>query len=529
MIMRQTRSRGIAHALAVCIAASLACAPRLRADSGPSIRLLPPGKQLEISWPENEFGYRVEGSASTNITMPAWSPIREAATRWEGRYRLNVSMDAAGGFFRLGGTTTTPLEEDFPGDYIDSNGDGIDGDFSRAIFLAPPPFGNDRNPGSPLAPVATLPRAVGLAASLPLRPSVYAARGHYALEVPLNMPAGVSLFGMFDGTTNWNFSARHRTRIMGPETSLVFGNDPEDHTDRRVRLVGMEILSADALRPGTSSYGVRASGERLSLRIEQCRIVAGNGAPGLPGMDGGTGADVNAGTSGMNADQDGYGGTLGISPGARPGGAGGRGGLGGPGSPGAIGAGLPGGSATLGGAGGGASSGCRRGGLGAQGSNGAEGLPGSNALRNESPWGDFTAEGYLALAGVNGSPGEGGAGGGGGGGGGSNSATFGCPSEQAAGGGGGGSGGLPGQAGRGGLGGGSSIAVYAWKSAVTFFECELVAQDGGDGGQGGNGGAGGEGGAGGPGGTTGEYGAAGGNGGKGGRGGASGAGSGGPG
>ena len=60
MIVNQLHSRGTAHGVALCVAASMACAPQLRADSGPAIRLLPPGKQLEVSWPENEFGYRVE-------------------------------------------------------------------------------------------------------------------------------------------------------------------------------------------------------------------------------------------------------------------------------------------------------------------------------------------------------------------------------------------------------------------------------------------------------------------------------------
>jgi len=98
------------------------------AGTGPQIRLVPRGNQMEVTWPANDIGYRVESSASS-IGIPAWRPIREAATKSGGQYRLTIPTDSESGFFRLMGSPGGPLEEDYPGDYIDSNGDGIDGDF----------------------------------------------------------------------------------------------------------------------------------------------------------------------------------------------------------------------------------------------------------------------------------------------------------------------------------------------------------------------------------------------------------------
>jgi hypothetical protein len=130
------------------------------------------------------------------MDLAVWRPIRDAARKAGGQYRLTVPMDSESGFFRLMGGAGGPLAEDFPGDFADTNGDGIDGDFTRAVFLAPPPFGNDLNPGTALAPVATLEHAVELAESVPLRQSVYAAKGTYNLALPLLMPPRVSLFGL---------------------------------------------------------------------------------------------------------------------------------------------------------------------------------------------------------------------------------------------------------------------------------------------------------------------------------------------
>lgn len=502
-----------------------ALAPTLLAES-PALRVLEHGHALELSWPDADLGYRVEVLRSTPQAQ-AWQPIGQAASKWGGKYRLTIPADGDSGFFRLFGGPAPAGEPDYPGDYRDTNGDGIDGEFSRAIFLAPPPFGSDRNPGTSNAPVATLRHAVELAESIPLRQSVYIARGEYRLDRPLRMPPRVSLFGLFDGTSGWGYASTNRTRILGPSTVLVFGNYSGEDSDTAVRIVGLEIEAADAAQPGESSYAVMVRSRSEGLTIDRCRIVAGLGANGANGISGGDGLAGAPGGGGADAIRSGVGGVGG--PGLRAGGNGGGGGLGGAGTAGAVGAGPGLGQGTLGGDGGAAGGVCRRGSPGSNGADGIDGTPGLNALAPIRYWGRLTADGYLGVSGVDGIPGSHGSGGGGGGGGGGNlvGASAACPPEQAAGGGGGGAGGLAGEAGRGGNPGGSSVAVYSIGSKVTILNSVLVAKDAGHGGAGGNGGMGGIGGAGGLCGHGFGLGAGGGDGGKGGRGGASGSGSGG--
>lgn len=496
----------------------------------PALRLVEQGRRIELSWPDSNLGYRIE-TLGTGPQSQAWQPIGQAAVKAGGQYRMTIPLDGDSGFFRLFGGPAAAGEPDYPGDYRDTNGDGIDGDFSRAIFLAPPPFGDDRNPGTATAPVATLEHAVELAESIPLRQSVYMAKGTYVLDSPLRMPPRVSLFGWFDGTTNWAYSANNATRIVGPSTVLIFGDYPGDGSDHAVRIAGLEILASDATAPGTSSYAVMARNRQNQLLFDRCRIVAGHGATGAPGASGADGNPGAQGGDGAQANTAGTGGIAGTASGARAGGAGGTGGFGAAGSQGSAGEGLAIGSRTLAGAGGGSRTGCRRGDNGSSGSPGVDGLNGRNASRNPILWGELEPDGYVPLSGLDGTAGTSGAGGGGGGGGGSNASgtVVGCPPQQGAGGGGGGSGGLPGSPGRGGQAGGSSIAVYSYLSRIILLDCVVEAMDGAAGAPGGNGGNGGTGGSGGNPGSASGFGASGGPGGPGGRGGVAGAGSGGPG
>jgi len=491
----------------------------------PALRLVEQGRRMELSWPDSNPGYRIE-TLGTGPQSQAWQPIGQAAVKAGGQYRMTIPLDGDSGFFRLFGGPSVAGEPDYPGDFRDTNGDGIDGEFSRAIFLAPPPFGNDRNPGTSNAPVATLRHAVELAESIPLRQSVYMAKGEYRLDRPLRMPPRVSLFGWFDGTTNWCYSTSNLTRVVGPSTVLMFGSYPDDESAVSVRMVGLEIEAAHATQPGESSYAVMIRKRTEEILIDRCRIIAGRGARGADGASGSDGLAGALGGKGADAVRNGNGGTG--AAGIRAGGNGGAGGSGGAGAPGGAGIGpIPG--QGSGGGGGLAGAICRRGGPGTRGTDGSSGSLGINARAPLQYWGDLTDVGYVGVDGLDGVAGAHGVGGGGGGGGGGNIAGTipACPPEPGAGGGGGGGGGLAGAVGRGGRPGGSSVAVYAFGSVVTMLNSTLIAQDAGDGGNGGNGGLGGDGGAGGLCGQGFGLGASGGDGGNGGRGGASGSGSGG--
>lgn len=232
--------------------------------------------QTQLVWPGTQLGFRVEASVG-GLKSPVWQPIQEAASRIDGEYRLTVPRDSGMAFYRL--AQVTEIGGDTPGDFADSNGDGIDGDFSRAVFLAPPPFGNDRNSGTMQFPVATLEHAVELAETVPLKHDVYIAQGEYGLRAPLRLPPHVSLFGQFDGTTNWGIAARNVTTISGPATTLILGEYPgEVLLGLPVRLVGLTVIAADATEPGGSSKAVVIKGLKYSVSLERCQIYAGKGA-----------------------------------------------------------------------------------------------------------------------------------------------------------------------------------------------------------------------------------------------------------
>jgi len=493
----------------------------------PALKLIRQDQLIEVSWPGSEKGFRLE-TLNPRLASPDWRPIEQAAVRFNGSYRLTLPIDPAAeaGFFRLQGLEHFPLG-DIPGDYIDSDGDGIDGEFSRSIFLAPAPFGDDRNPGTPDRPVASLKQAVELAESIPLKSWVCMAQGTYKLSAPLRMPPRVSLFGQYDGTTNWVQSAGNITRIQGPSTVLIFGEYPQDTFRLPIHMFGLEVIASDASQPGESSYGIRINGRSTvdtypGLIIDRCVVQAGRGADGANGTPGVGGAPGSRGANGFGGAIGGIGG---IATGtAGGGGAGGLGNSGTAGSPDA-------GGLIAGGHGGGSRTGCRRGEDGYPGNDGIPGLNGQNAPGSDVFWGTLGPSGYSHLDGAAGLPGTAGTGGSGGGGGGSNSngPIVGCAPAQAGGGGAGGAGGAAGSPGGAGRGGGSSISVYSFASHVVILDSELIALDGGNGGRGGDGGKGGAGGIGGSGGPSNGYGAAGGHGGTGASGGTSGSGSGGPG
>ncbi len=491
----------------------------------PELGVRTQGPQLELAWPASHLGFRVETTA-VGLDKPDWQPIQEAATKVDGQYRLKLPQDSAMGFFRLVQVADAGVDQ--PGDFADTNGDGIDGDFSQAIFLAPPPYGDDQNPGTAESPVATLEMAVELAETVPLRHDVYIAQGTYRLATPLHLPPGVSLYGEFDGPPNWGRAVQNRAVIRGPSTTLVLGDSQgAGFPTGEVHLVGIDVIAADAGVFGGSSYAIIVRNLPDGVRIEDCRITAGHGAPGSPGIGGIDGLGGGDGTKGASGAAGGVGGTGGLRPGGAAGGVGGTGGLGAVGADGGSGAGDAGG---LGGDGGEVGTRCRRGGSGLNGIPGTTGDPGHHGAAADL-WGGLTETGYLPLNGGNGLAGAPGGGGGGGGGGGSNfsGSDLDCPGDQAGGGGGGGGGGVPGTPGQGGHGGGSSVAVYSFASMVTILNCDLVTGHGGAGGRGGNGGNGGPGGSAGANGELNNFGSFGGNGAPGGRGGAAGAGAGGPG
>ena len=469
------------------------------------------GAHVLISWPGTNAGLLVQ--ASTNLALPgSWRTLTNAQLN-NGNYEL-VDPIASSRFYRLVNDTNA-LDVPDPS-FVDSNGDGIDGTIQKAIFVATPPFGNDSNPGTMLAPVATLERGIALAAAQ--NKDVYVAAGTYTPAGPLQLQSGVSLYGLYDGTTNWGRGTQNLTVIAGGSTAVfASGLTNETHVE------GFSIKATTPVNPGQSAYGILVINSTSNVVIRYNSISADNATDGSAGTSPGSQPTASSGVAGAGGTCDsgnGFGGAGGTSTCSRPGGAGGNGGPEGAnnGSPGAIGAGD-----TQGGAGG------SGGNVGGTGQNGATGLAGANGSNGAAAPGTFNlaASGYVPANGSAGSAGAGGNGGGGGGGGGGQGCFF-CNDGGGNGGGGGGAGGCGGTPGTGGGGGGGSIAVFVFGASAIITDNTLTTGKGGNGGAGGNGSLGGQGGTGGPGATvcTTEVGA-GGNGGSGGNGGVGGSASGG--
>ncbi len=196
---------------------------------------------------------------------------------------------------------------DIPGDGIDQNCDGVDGDSSQGIFVAK--TGSDSNPGTVAAPFATIGK--GIATAVTAKKSlVFVAAGAYAGN--LEMAAGVSIYG--------GYGKQFAVRDIKAFESVIVGVAPPAgdaitlHCKDIVgappalptRVDGATILGAAAQKYGTSSYAVLSAGCDTRFSVQNCKIVAGNGADGLLGAAGVVGASGVAGGAGLGSKDIGH-------------------------------------------------------------------------------------------------------------------------------------------------------------------------------------------------------------------------------
>jgi hypothetical protein len=387
-------------------------------------------------------------------------------------------------------------------------------------------LGDDKNPGTQEAPIATLGHATDLAVPGKIN-HIYACAETFG-EPQLRFQGHESLHGGFDCHAGWAYvGASKRSVLKGAPDSPALTWEAVDGYSPY--LTDFRIEAADATVPSASSIGLYVIDQELWILRDE--IIAGNGADGLDGESGSAspaagGAPGNDGASACSAP---------VSKGGAPpqtacpagdasiGGAGGDGGVmiasnGGEGQPAVP---PPDGEGGLGEA---TALVCS---AGNPGKKGADGAPGAITKTH----GCIIKGTFVGGAGKDGPPGAPGQGGGGGG------ATFGkvavcgaAPPGGAAGGS-GGAGGCGGQGGKGGQPGGASLAILTDGLKLQIHHSALTAGKGGKGGNGGPpqpGGDGGPGGKGGAGAGSIKPGCAGGTGGKGGNGGWGGGGNGGP-
>jgi len=420
-----------------------------------------------------------------------------------------------------------------------SSGGGTGGDGSGGMMPCDPsqeectsetivhvsPDGDDTADGSAEAPIASLGEALVRVAALVAdgeeMPMIYLCATAGPFQETLTLGAEHGALGIFGGFDCEGF-------VSGDVQTVLVAAEPSGHRIEGatgVRLGDLQLESPNASEPGESSVALTVV-DSTGILIARTDLVAGEGAPGAPGMGySEPAAEGTDGNPGVNACV--YGATE-VSPGGPAAvttcgaltSTGGKGGLGGGGIAAATGGDGDPGTPDGGPAGKGEdATECENGDTGEAGSAGNDGTL--------SPqFGGIDEAGYTPPVGGNGTPGEMGRGGGGGGG---AALPVGC--DTGASGGSGGGGGCPGAGAEGGQGGGGSFGLISVGSSLELIELGVVVALGGAGGVGGNRQLGGARGDGASGGLADGYGVdacSGGDGGSGGRGGSGAGGAGGP-
>lgn len=368
--------------------------------------------------------------------------------------------------------------------FVDSNCDGIDGDESAAVFVAP--TGADTASGAKASPVQTLARGIELAAAK--GKSVYVCNGEYAENLVISK-AVVSVYGGYDCDAGWKRVPGRA--VVKPLAGVALTIDAAPGP---IVIDRLSLRAASAAKASDSSIAVVVTGTD-DARFVHDEIIAGDGADGEPGavlpaprweaqapaadgkdVDGAVGCRVDA--SGAPASSNPAGCALIFMGGAAPSRAcpsGDRvqGGLGGFGANRALG--------VMAGSGGTGTP------AGTPGIDGAAGKPGAGAT---SGFGTAANGRYVATnGGADGEAGHAGHAGHGGGGGLSffSSDALGSPFVVGAGGGQGGFPGCAGVGGKGGGAGGASIGILSDGRTISLAQVEVFTGRGGHGGAGSSG------------------------------------------
>ncbi len=383
---------------------------------------------------------------------------------------------------------------DLPDDaFTDENCDGIDGDVSKAVFVAV--TGDDTNAGTMDKPLLTLDAALARAVADGKR-DVYVSTGMYDAHVTL--VDGVSIYGGYVATEGWKRSA---TALVTLTASVVANGRVVAVEGANITtpttLDRLVIQTPDATGPGVSNYAMYCN-TCTGVTLKNSTLTAGAGGPGVAGALGTPGMNGVPGSPGMNGSCDtanGTGGPPGVLACDGLDVSGGRGGDGGPegthnGMNGVMGK-------NGGGTGGLPGNGCDSGCFGpCTATGGGAGIPAAavgSGGNGSGGLGGMVMNGFwLGGVGANGFSGPHGKGGGGGGGGGGHGG--GAVIEGGGnGGGGGGSGGCGGAFGKGGGPGGGSFGLFLVGSTGFVMTTATVSSGkGGNGGPGGDGGKGGD-------------------------------------
>ncbi len=159
--------------------------------------------------------------------------------------------------------------------FVDRNCDGIDGDVTKAIFVAiPADGGNDGNAGTMTAPMATINAAIAKAGSVG-KTQVYISEGTYNGRVTL--ADGISLYGGYSKANGWARSASYIAKIT---SSAVSGSPArvsavEGTTITTATTIDrLTIQTGNTATAGVSNYALYCSG-CTGLTIKNSVLDAG--------------------------------------------------------------------------------------------------------------------------------------------------------------------------------------------------------------------------------------------------------------
>jgi hypothetical protein len=162
--------------------------------------------------------------------------------------------------------------------FSDDNCDGIDGTVTQGIFVAT--SGDNRNDGTPTAPLATLQAALDRAGLLG-RPHVYVAGGSYTAST-LILANGVHMYSGYtyspSGSSNWS---RNNSSVANFSATSPTGATATNITSSTV-LDRMNISAGNGTVAQVSSYGLIARNS-AGLVLRNLTVRAGNGRSGVNG------------------------------------------------------------------------------------------------------------------------------------------------------------------------------------------------------------------------------------------------------
>ncbi|MFT6396481.1 MAG: hypothetical protein ACJAYU_001224 [Bradymonadia bacterium] len=185
---------------------------------------------------------------------------------------------------------------------IDANCDGIDGDVTRSVFVAP--WGDDSSEGTLEAPLLTIEAGIALA-SPSGRSDVLVSAGVYEESVLLR--EGVSVHAGYSADFRVRDIAGNETAILGqPQSDRRRGAVNASGVDgATTRVSGFTIVGTDAIEFAQSSYAIHITDSSDALVLTNNVIRAGRGGSGARGGSGTTGSGAAPGSPGFAISQTG--------------------------------------------------------------------------------------------------------------------------------------------------------------------------------------------------------------------------------